>query len=58
MSEDFYNFLILYFLLAIMFTTIANLNFVYDLEQFEGILISFLTITDASVGNFDFTMFE
>ena len=32
MSEDFYNFLILYFLLAIMFTTIANLNFVYDLE--------------------------
>ena len=31
MFDDFYNFLILYFLLAIMFTTIANLNFIYTL---------------------------
>jgi len=31
MAEDFLNFLILYFLLVIMFTTIANLNFIYTL---------------------------
>ena len=31
MFDDFINFLVLYFLLAIMFTTIANLNFIYTL---------------------------
>ena len=32
MLEDFYNFLILYFLIAIMFATIGNLNFLYSLK--------------------------
>ena len=34
MFDDFLNFLVLYFLLAIMFTTIANLNFIYTLIEF------------------------
>ena len=58
MFEDFYNFLILYFLLAIMFTTITNLNFLYTLKEFDGLFESFLTVTDASMGNFDFKTFE
>jgi hypothetical protein len=58
MFDDFINFLILYFLLAIMFTTIANLNFIYTLAEFQGLFESFLTITDASLGNFNFEMFE
>lgn len=58
MFDDFINFLILYFLLAIMFTTIANLNFIYTLTEFQGLFESFLTITDASLGNFNFEMFE
>lgn len=58
MAEDFYNFLILYFLLAIMFTTIGNMNFLYNLTQFEGLFQSFLTVTDASLGNFDFEIFD
>ena len=58
MFDDFLNFLVLYFLLAIMFTTIANLNFIYTLVEFQGLFESFLTITDASLGNFNFEMFE
>lgn len=58
MFDDFINFLALYLLLAVMFTTISNLNFLYSLKEFEGLFESFLTITDASLGNFNFEIFE
>jgi len=34
MSNDFFNFLILYLILTAMFSLIANLNFIYDLKEF------------------------
>jgi len=58
MSNDFLNFLILYFILTVMFMTIGNLNFLYDMNEFSGLFESALTITDASLGNYDFSIFD
>jgi hypothetical protein len=40
-----------------MFSVIANMNFLYTLKEFEGIIESILTILDASLGNFNFEIF-
>ena len=58
MSNDFFNFLILYAILAVMFALVANLNFIYTVPAFEGLFESSLTVIDASLGNFDFKIFE
>jgi len=58
MSKDFFNFLILYMILTAMFAVIANVNFVYTVSEFEGIFTSVLTVIDASLGNFDFKIFD
>ena len=58
MSKDFFNFLILYMILTAMFSVIANVNFVYTVSEFEGIFTSVLTVIDASLGNFDFKIFD
>ena len=53
MANDFLNFFILYLILTVMFAVIGNMNFIYSLKQFQGLLESILTIVDASLGNFD-----
>ena len=53
MGNDFFNFLILYLILTVMFAVVGNMNFIYSLTQFQGLLDSVLTIVDASLGNFD-----
>ena len=40
-----------------MFSIVGNLNFIYDLEEFETFTNSILTVIDASVGNFDTNIF-
>ena len=58
MFNDFFNFFILYFLLTIMFATIANMNFLYDLKEFSGFFESLIAVIDATIGNFDLNIFE
>ena len=40
-----------------MFSIVGNINFIYDLEEFETFTNSILTVIDASVGNFDTATF-
>lgn len=58
MFNDFQNFFILYVLLSVMFATIANVNFIYDVPNFSGLFESLLAVIDASLGNFDLNMFD
>jgi hypothetical protein len=58
MQQDFFNFVILYCLITLMFGIVGNLNFLYDLTEFEGIFESILTVIDASLGNYDITIFD
>ena len=57
MTQDFFNFFLLYIIFTFMFAIVGNINFLYDLEKFEGFFDSILTVIDASVGNFDIAMF-
>lgn len=54
---DFFNFFLLYILLAMMFAIVGNINFIYDLNEFDNFTDSFLTVIDASLGNFDTAIF-
>jgi len=58
MQQDFFNFVILYCLITLMFGIVGNLNFLYDLTEFEGMFESILTVIDASLGNYDITIFD
>lgn len=58
MSNDFFNFFVLFIILTVMFAIIGNINFMTSLGEFEGLLQSLLTIIDASMGNFDFVIFN
>jgi len=58
MQQDFFNFVILYSLMTIMFGIVGNINFIYDLTEFEGMFESILTVIDASLGNYDITIFD
>ena len=58
MQQDFLNFVILYCLMTIMFGIVGNINFIYDLTEFEGMFESILTVIDASLGNYDITIFD
>lgn len=57
MQLDFFNFFLLYFLLAVMFAIVGNINFIYDLQEFDNFTDSFLTVIDASLGNFNLAIF-
>jgi hypothetical protein len=41
-----------------MFGIVGNINFIYDLPEFEGMFESILTVIDASLGNYDITIFD
>lgn len=58
MLGDFMNFFILYVILVVMFAIVGNLNFIFDLIEFNGLFASCLTVLDASIGNYDFEVFK
>lgn len=58
MVMDFFNYTLLFILLTVMFSIVGNINFIYDLKEFENFTNSVLTVIDASVGNFDTQMFS
>ena len=41
-----------------MFGIVGNLNFIHDLTEFQGMFESILTVIDASLGNYDVTIFD
>jgi len=57
MVQDFFNFFLLYIIFTFMFAIIGNINFIYDLREYEGFFESILTVVDASLGNFDIAIF-
>jgi len=57
MLGDFFNFIILYFILIIMFAIVGSSNFVWDLNQFSDLFISCLTVINTTIGNFEFEIF-
>jgi len=58
MFSDFGNFFILYVILIIMFAIIGNVNFVQVMAEYEGMFESCLTVLDASIGNYQFAVFD
>lgn len=58
MTKDFYNFFLLYVLLTIMFAIVGNINFLFDLKEYQDFFSSILTVIDASLGNYTFVVFE
>ena len=58
MMGDFTNFFFLYLILVIMFTLIGNINFNFDVPKYDGLFKSFLSVLDASIGNYSFLDFE
>jgi hypothetical protein len=57
MMPDFFSFFMLYAILTVMFSLICNINFV-EISQFDSFFNSIMTVIDASLGNFSFTIFE
>jgi len=41
-----------------MFAIVGNINFIYDLKEYDGFFESILTVIDASIGNFDMSTFS
>lgn len=58
MFDDFINFIILYAILVFMFAIIGGVNFVFVLDGFQGLFKCSLFVLDASIGNYDFGLFE
>ena len=57
MMYDFMCFFVLFILLIITFAVIGNFNFI-QLIEFQGVFPSCLTVFNASLGNFDISIFE
>lgn len=53
MLQDFVNFFIMYIILLVMFAIVGNMNFLFELEEYNGMFQSILTIIDTSIGNYD-----
>ena len=58
MGQDFLNFFVLYSLLTVMFAIVGNMNYILYMQQFNGFFTSILTVIDASLGTFNFKIFE
>jgi hypothetical protein len=41
-----------------MFAIIGNINFLFDLKEYHGLFESCLTVLDASIGNYDFNLYN
>ena len=44
--------------MTLMFGIVGNINFIYDLVEFEGMFESILTVIDASLGNYNIEIFD
>ena len=58
MSGDFLNFFLLYAILTVTFLIVGNINFGYELNDFDDLFSSALTVINASIGNFDTDIFN
>lgn len=58
MAGDFINFLIIYIILLMMFSIVGNLNFLFYCPDYGSLFASFVTMMDASMGNYDFEIFD
>ena len=58
MMINFLNFLFLYGLLILVFALVGNINFMFALDEFESFFGSFLTIFNASMGNYDLAIYN
>jgi len=58
MAGDFLNFLIIYIVLVILFCIVGNFNFLFSCTDFASPFHSLITIIDASMGNYDFEIFD
>ena len=58
MMINFLTFLFLYGLLILMFALVGNINFMFALDEFESFFGSFLTIFNASMGNYDLAIYN
>lgn len=59
MAGDFFNFVVLYSIMIIMFGVVGNLNFAVTLPQeFGKLFTSIITVLDASIGNYSFDIFK
>ena len=58
MAGDFINFLIIYIILLMMFSIVGNLNFLFYAPEYGSLFSSFVTMMDASMGNYDFEIFD
>ena len=58
MSKDFYNFFLLYALLTVMFGIVGNINFLFSVSLFKNFFSSLLSVIDASLGNYDFDVYN
>jgi hypothetical protein len=58
MANDFINFVLIYVVLLIMFSIVANINFLDEIPEFSTYFDSLMTLVDASMGNYDFGLFD
>ena len=58
MMTDFQNFAILYMMFTLMFAIIGNINFKYYCTEYVSFFDSIFTVIDASLGNYDFHIFD
>lgn len=59
MAQDFFNVLILYSIVIIIFGVVGNLNFLVTLpKEFGELFTSIITVLDASIGNYNFDVFK
>ena len=58
MANDFINFVIIYVVLLIMFSIVGNLNFMQVVPELATYFDSLMTLVDASMGNYDFGIFD
>lgn len=58
MASDFLNFVVIYTVLLTMFSIVGNLNFLLYMPEFSSLFDSFITLLDASMGNYDFSIFD
>ena len=58
MGDDFVNFIVMYFILVMMFSIIANINYMFVCPEYSTLFGSLMIILDSSMGNYDFSIFE
>jgi hypothetical protein len=56
MTKDFGSFVILYCIICLGFALVGNINFVSESNKFETFTEAILTVVDASLGNFNFSL--